>query len=226
MISTIEESIQREKEDQRIKRKLELDILQQQIKPHFLYNSLESAGYLALAGERNESYRLITALAYYYRHSLSKGNEVITLAKEFEIAKHYLTIQNMRYPDLFTATYELEESLNDFQIPKLTLRPLVENALYHGIRPMGQDGMIRICAAMVGRQILLTVEDNGVGIEKEKLTSITDESLEQNSTSFGLRGTITRLKLYYAENLTYTIHSSPGKGTVIEIVLPLQLESK
>jgi two-component system sensor histidine kinase YesM len=224
MISTIEQSMIREKEEQRTRRKLELDILQQQIKPHFLYNSLESVGYLSLTGEREESYRLITALADYYRQSLSKGNEVITLKQEFDITQNYLTIQNMRYPSLFTVIYELEERLYDYPIPKLTLQPLVENALYHGIRPMGQAGTIKIKAAASEKHVRLTIEDDGVGIAEEKLETIKDGCLDVNSSSFGLRGTITRLKLYYGEDLRYSIFSSPGKGSIVTIILPMQQE--
>lgn len=221
MISTIEQSLIREKENQKTRRKLELDILQQQIKPHFLYNSLESVGYLSLTGEREESYRLITALAQYYRQSLSKGNEVITFKQEFDITKNYLTIQTMRYPNMFMAVYELDERLNDCQIPKLTLQPIVENALYHGIRPMGQSGTIKITAMALDRYIQITVEDDGVGISEEKLKTITDGRLDTNSFSFGLRGTITRLKLYYGDDLNYSILSQPGEGAVITINLPI-----
>ena len=221
MIATIERSILHEKEEQRTRRKLELDILHEQIKPHFLYNSLESAGYLALTGEREKSYRLITALASYYQQSLSKGDEVIPLRQEFDVTRHYLTIENMRYPDLFSVSYDLDPSLADCLIPKLTLQPLVENALQHGIRPTGQPGIVKIAASPEEGCVRLTVEDNGAGMVEERLKTIIDGKLEANPKSFGLRGTIARLRLFFGEDFTYSVLSWPGEGTVISVSFPM-----
>lgn len=220
LLATIQHSMEHVKEEQTLRRKLELHILQQQIKPHFLYNALESAGYLSLAGEREETYRLISALAQYYRLSLSKGNEIISLKEEFEIAKNYLTIQHIRYPGMFIVNYELSDALHTFPVPKLTLQPLVENALYHGIRPMGQQGAITVSAVPSGRSVILSIQDDGIGISEEKLDSIKEEQLVHNASSFGLRGTITRLRLFYGDGMSYSIYSSPGNGTLIEIEIP------
>lgn len=226
LIATIQLSMERVKEEQTLRRKLELHILHQQIKPHFLYNALESAGYMALAGEREETYRLISALAQYYRLSLSKGNEIISLKEEFEIAKNYLSIQHTRYPGMFTAVYELSDALQTYPVPKLTLQPLVENALYHGIRPMGQQGMIKISAIPSGRSVILCIEDDGIGISEEKLDSMGEEQLVHNASSFGLRGTITRLNLFYGDGMSYSIRSSPGNGTLIKIEIPYLEDSQ
>ncbi|WP_307547928.1 MULTISPECIES: sensor histidine kinase [unclassified Paenibacillus] len=226
LLATIQQSMEREKEEQTLRRKLELHILHQQIKPHFLYNALESAGYLSLAGEREETYRLISSLAQYYRLSLSKGNEIISLKEEFEIAKNYLTIQHIRYPGMFTAIYELSDALHDYPVPKLTLQPLVENALYHGIRPMGQQGVITVSAVSSGRSVILSIQDDGMGISEDKLDSMREEQLVHNASSFGLRGTITRLKLFYGEGMSYSIVSSPGNGTVIDIEIPYLEDSE
>ncbi len=226
MIATIQQSLERVKEEQTLRRKLELDILHQQIKPHFLYNALESAGYLALAGEREETYRLITALAQYYRLSLSKGNEIISLKEEFEIAKNYLTIQHMRYPGMFDAIYELSDVLEDYPVPKLSIQPLVENAIYHGIRPMGQSGTITVSAISSGKSVILSIEDDGIGISEDKLESMGEEQLIHNASSFGLRGTITRLRLFYGDGMSYSIRSSPGNGTLIKIEIPHMEDSE
>ncbi|WP_236334458.1 cache domain-containing sensor histidine kinase [Paenibacillus auburnensis] len=226
MIVTVQESIDNVKEAQRLRRKLELHILHQQIKPHFLYNALESAGYLALAGEREQTYQLISALAQYYRLSLSKGNEIITLKAEFDIAENYLTIQSMRYPELFTVVYDISADLYNFPIPKLTLQPLVENSIYHGIRPMGQTGNIIISATLAGRYVVLTIEDDGIGIPEDKLSSIKEEELDHNAASFGLRGTITRLRLFYGDSLSYSVSSSPGNGMNIRIEIPYMEDSE
>jgi len=220
LINTVKQSLERVNEEQSLRRKLELDILHQQIKPHFLYNALESAGYKALAGEREETYQLITALAQYYRLSLSKGNEIISLKEEFEITKNYLMIQNMRYPGMFDYIHELSNELENMSIPKLTIQPLVENALYHGIRPMGQPGTIAVSAVLQGNVVILSIKDDGIGISEEKIKSIGEDRLIQNASSFGLRGTITRLRLYYCERITYEIRSSSGNGTLIIIKIP------
>lgn len=225
MITTIERSMAREKEEQNLRRKLELHILQQQIKPHFLYNALESAGYLALAGAKEATYELLSTLGQYYRLSLSKGHEIITLREEFEMTRSYLTIQRIRYPDMFEAEYALDDSLSAYPIPKLTLQPLVENALEHGIRPTAQCGKIAVTAVRANRSVLLTIEDDGVGISEDELSSVNEEHLTHNADSFGLRGTIARLKLYYGESMSYTIASAPGKGTKIALILPSLEES-
>lgn len=226
LLATIQQSMEREKEEQSLRRKLELHILHQQIKPHFLYNALESAGYLSLAGEREETYRLISALAQYYRLSLSKGNEIISLKEEFEIAKNYLTIQLIRYPGMFRTVYVLSDALHDYPVPKLTLQPLVENALYHGIRPMGQQGVITVSAVPSGRSVILTIKDDGMGISEDNLDSMREEQLIHNASSFGLRGTITRLRLFYGDGMSYSIGSSPGNGTIIEIEIPYLEDSQ
>jgi len=222
MIMKIEQSMIKEKAEQKIRRRLELDILHEQIKPHFLYNSLEAAGYLALSGEKEKSYKLITSLASFYRQSLSKGNEVITMKQEFEVTLHYLTIEKMRYPDMFSHSEELDDRLLDCMIPKLTLQPLVENALQHGIRPMGQKGLVSLSAVLKDGRILLEVKDDGVGMGEEDLRKIAGESLEENRGSFGLRGTIKRLRLYFGDDFEYSVISNPGKGTVVSLLFPLQ----
>lgn len=224
MIGTIQASLQREKEEQRTRRILELEILQQQIRPHFLYNALEAAGYLSLTGEGKEAYRLITSLSQFYRLSLSKGSEVIPLSEEMELTRHYLTIQEMRYPGLFKVTYELEAEASGTPIPKLSLQPLVENALYHGIRPTGQEGKIRITARITGDFIRLTVEDDGIGMTEEQTLSVMKERLAANGASFGLRGTIMRLQLYYGDKFNYAVESSRYHGTSVTITIPLKEE--
>jgi len=222
MIVKIEQSMVKEKEEQKVRRRLELDILHEQVKPHFLYNSLEAAGYLALSGEREKSYKLITSLASFYRQSLSKGNEFISLKQEFEVTQNFLTIEKMRYPDTFTDGGELDDRLRDCRIPKLTLQPLVENALQHGIMPTGQRGYISISAVPDGARVRLEVRDDGIGMGEEDLRKITGESLSENRGSFGLRGTIMRMRLYYGDDFEYAVDSYPGEGTAITLLFPIQ----
>ncbi|PZT52851.1 cache domain-containing sensor histidine kinase [Paenibacillus silvae] len=221
MISTIEQALIREKEEQKTIRKLELGILQQQIKPHFLYNTLEAAGYLALSGDHQESYHVISELASFYRRTLSKGNDVVTLDEEIKIIQHYLNIQNIRYPDIFTSNIYVTQEARNVRIPKLTLQPLVENALYHGIRPMGQCGKILIFAQIQGDQMKLIVEDDGIGMEENLTREMESEPFVLRESSFGLRGTLMRLKLYYGPEMKCHMTSAPGEGTRIELNLPL-----
>jgi two-component system sensor histidine kinase YesM len=224
MISEIRNLIQKIMIEQKIKRKAELNILQEQIKPHFLYNSLDAIAYMAVTGKGEEAYNLIMALSNYYRTSLSKGSEVITISNEVEIVRNYLTIQKVRYPNMFSDEYEIDESVSEVKIVKLILQPLVENALYHGIKPKGESGNIKISIKKEDKCIKLSVEDDGVGMNEEKLREINSSELEGNISSFGLRGTIERLKIFYGRENIYEITSREGYGTKINITLPINLE--
>lgn len=224
MVSEIRNLIEKIMMEQKIKRKAELNILQEQIKPHFLYNSLDAIAYMAVAGKGDEAYNLIMALSNYYRTSLSKGSEVITIYNEVEIVRNYLSIQKVRYPNLFIDEYGVDESIGEVKIVKLILQPLVENALYHGIKPKGESGKIRISVKKEDKCIKLSVEDDGVGINEEKLRKINSSELDGNISSFGLRGTIERLKIFYGIENIYEITSEEGYGTKINITLPINLE--
>ena len=126
----------------------------------------------------------------------------------------------MRYPDAFAVSYQVDGSLDECLIPKLTLQPLVENAVCHGIIPTAQPGAVKITAEQSGERIRLIVEDNGIGMEEAKMRTIGLDSLEENSNSFGLRGTIKRLKLYFGDGFEHTILSWPGEGTVVTLLFP------
>lgn len=219
MILEIEKLINRVVEEQKIKRKAELDALQAQIKPHFLYNTFDAISYLALSGRCEEVYDAIVALGNYYRTSLSKGSEVITIADELEIVKNYLTIQKIRYGDLFTVNYDIDERLGNLKILKLVLQPLVENALYHGIKPKCESGTITISVKLEDRLLKLTVADDGVGIGKERLKEILDN---RSSKSFGLMRTMERLRIFYGVSDIYTIESHEGVGTTVTVHISVE----
>lgn len=227
MISEIQKLIQQTVEEQRIKRKTELDILQAQVKPHFLYNTLDAMRYLALSGKSEELYESLEALGSYYRISLSKGQESITIKEEIDILKSYLILQKLRYGDIFEVTYDIDKSAYEYKIPKLVLQPLVENSIYHGIKPKGEPGLIKICVRIKDEKIILSVEDDGVGMSEEVLSSIKSEVLDLNKLSFGLKGTIKRLKLFYDTkdnyniNDIYSVESEKRKGTKIFITIPM-----
>lgn len=220
MVSEIENLIKRVIDEQKIKRKAELNVLQAQIKPHFLYNMLETMGYLALSGQSEKVYFAIEAMGGYYRKSLSKGSEVITIRDEVDIVKNYLTLQKLRYEDVFEDTYEVDEQVCDRKILKLVLQPLVENALYHGIKPMGEKGHIHISVYRLNDFIHISVEDDGVGMDEEELANVLNTGLEKNSSSFGLRGTMERLRIFYGVTDVYRIESRKYQGTKVTIIIP------
>lgn len=221
MIREIQNLIKRVITEQKVKRKAELNVLQAQIKPHFLYNTLDSINSLALMGETSSVCNLVEALGSYYRISLSKGKEVITIGQEIDMAENYLKIQKMRYPDLFTAHFILDEKCNSYKILKLVLQPLVENSLYHGIRNKDGGGVITIKTEHLIDSIRITIEDDGIGMSKEYIDQILGNSSEATHTSFGLKGTIERLSIFYGTEDCFHIESEEGIGTRITISIPV-----
>ena len=224
MICEIEKLINRIVEEQKIKRKAELDILQAQIKPHFLYNTFDAISSLALSGRNEEVYKVIKALGNYYRTSLSKGNEVITIIEEIETVRSYLSIQKIRYGDIFAVKWDIDERANKYKILKLILQPLVENALYHGIKPKGESGIISITTKYMDERLELMVEDDGVGISEETIQRIMRGEKYEVKSGFGLRGTIERLRIFYGIDDVIKIENESGSGTRVTITIPLKGE--
>lgn len=222
MIGEIQELIERIKQEQKIKRKAELDVLQAQIKPHFLYNTLGSVNALIMGKENDKAYNLIEALGTFYRISLSKGREVITLKEEIDVVKNYLTIQQIRYEDMFSVRYDIDDTLLECTILKLVLQPLVENALYHGIKLKGEPGVITITARKYAENMELIVEDDGLGMRQPDIDRLlTAHENPDGTESFGLAGTIRRLQIFYSYHDILSIRSQRGKGTAIIIHIPL-----
>ncbi|MGF6357064.1 sensor histidine kinase YesM [Paenibacillus sp. 4624] len=234
MIEQIEQMLSRIIQEQQTIRRAELNTLQAQIKPHFLYNTLDSITSLAMSGMNDKVCEMLEALGSYYRLSVSKGNEVITLREEVEIVRHYLTIQQVRYPGVFEVRYDIDPDCEQVLIPKLVLQPLVENSLYHGIRAKGSSGIIRIQAQQTGDSVTLTLTDDGAGMsedqmqqiqrtEKHKFLRPVHDQSESNSNvnaSFGLWGTMERLRIFYDREDVLNLESVPGKGTSITITIP------
>jgi two-component system sensor histidine kinase YesM len=221
MIQQIQNLIARVVEEQRIKRKTELDILQAQIKPHFLYNTFDAISSLALAGRNQDVYTIMKALGTYYRTSLSRGREVITVGEEIDVVANYLKIQKFRYGDMFTLACEVDRRIVNNQILKLVLQPFAENALYHGIKPKGENGIIKIEAKQQGDFILLCIADDGVGMSREKIKNILSSQTENETSGFGIRGTIERLRLFYGIENIVQIESEKGCGTRVTIRIPM-----
>ncbi|PHV69347.1 histidine kinase [Sporanaerobium hydrogeniformans] len=222
MIHEIEKMIKHEVQIEKQKRKYELDILNEQIKPHFLYNTLDSIGYLILSNNNKDAYTAVNALGQFYKSSLNKGKETHTLKEEILIIKNYLIIQKFRYGSILADSYDLSPETLSLPILKNSLQPLVENCIYHGIKPSGEPGNILITSSIKENKLYITVEDDGLGMTKEKMQHLEAETLDRNTASFGLRGTISRLKIYYESNDVYDIISEPFKGTVIILKIPIK----
>lgn len=210
----IEELLQKEK----TLRMAELDALQEQMKPHFLYNTLDMIRYMALENRTDEVYNMLETLGNFYRRFLSKGSTDLSLEEEIEIVKSYLTLQRTRFEDIFTDEYEIEEGLSSIRVPRLILQPLVENSIYHGIRPKGEHGVIRVTVKRQEDFLFLSIYDNGIGMsahQRELLFSGKD------SRSFGFQGTIERIRYYYKTEDVFEIHSVEGEYCEIILKLPL-----
>ena len=220
MVEEIQKLFQKTIEDQKLKRKAELNMLQAQIKPHFLYNTLDSISSLAISGKNKKVYFVVKSLGSFYRTSLSKGKEVITIGEEIKSVQNYLRIQKVRYGKMFKAVYDIDERTLKFRTLKLILQPLVENSLYHGIRPRGANGSIRISAKYLDGFIELVVEDNGVGMSRQKLDQVCGRIKDPDKASFGLLGTLERLRIFYGMEDIWTIESIENSGTKITITIP------
>jgi two-component system sensor histidine kinase YesM len=212
----IEELVEKETAVQ----KAEMEALQEQIKPHFLYNTLDTIAYLALENPREEVYDTIETLGNFYRKFLSKGQTDITLADEMDITKNYLKLQKLRYGDIFTDEYRIDDEIANVKVPRLMLQPLVENALYHGVRLKGEMCEIKVSARHEGEFIIVSVYDTGVGMSKEKIEGI----MERESNSFGFKKTIERVALYFDKEDIYEIKSR--EGYYFEVILKIPLERK
>lgn len=227
MIQQIEQMVAEMIEEQNTIRRAELGALQAQIKPHFLYNTLDSITSLALSGLNDQVVELLDALGSYYRLSVSKGREVITIGEEIEMVRNYLIIQQVRYRDVFEVEFDIDAHCNSALIPKLVLQPLVENSIYHGIRPKGGKGKIKITVMPLDRKqsglqegVLLSISDDGIGMSKPEITQILNTERKGQIQSFGLWGTMERLRIFYKDEGLFLIDSEHNQGTTITIVIP------
>lgn len=208
MILEIESLLDRLLTEQRLKRKIALNVLQEQIKPHFLYNTLDAIGCIALTDEPVKVYEAIETLGSFYRRSLGKGQEILSLREEVEIVKDYISLLSLRYESLFDIVYEIDTTLLNMQIPKLVLQPFIENSIYHGIKPLGEKGYIILSIYKSDSNVFIRIKDNGVGMSAPKINAI-KKALETHSTTsgIGLIGTLERFSLFYGEQCIYEIQS-------------------
>jgi len=216
MLKKIDQLLKNIITEQRKKRKAELEVLQAQIRPHFLYNTIDSINALALMRDYEKIYKLSTALGQFYRTSLSGGNEVIRIGEEIELVENYLLIQQIRYWNKFKVTYNVEEDVIDEPILKLILQPFVENALYHGIKPKEGMGTISIHCYKKNEHIFLEVADDGVGMQNPQ------KVLAQKNNSFGVKGTIERLQFFAGVKDVITFESTRNEGTRVTLKIPCE----
>lgn len=205
------------------KRKNEFDILQSQINPHFLYNTLDIIVWMIENEQKEEAVKVVTSLARFFRISLSKGKSIIPVSAEIEHVRSYLTIQQMRFKNKFTYTIEVEEEALNLASLKLMLQPLVENAIYHGMEFMDGDGEIHIKAYREGDELCFLVKDNGLGMTRQQVENLLSEKKHVSSergSGIGVRNVNERIKLYFGEDYGLSIESEPDEGTVISIRLP------
>ncbi len=221
MVVRINDLIQTTIKDEQDKRKIELRLLQAQINPHFLYNTLDSIVWMAQT-KSDDVAIMADSLAKLFRLSLANGREIITIREELEHVAHYLTIQKMRYSKKFDYEIAVDDEILEMQTLKLTLQPIVENALYHGIKLKRQKGIILIHGFMQGNDIMLRVMDDGPGIPKEKLDTIllTENVSEKRLGGIGLKNVNERIRIYYGPKYGLTFSSEVDVGTVVEILIP------
>ena len=209
------------------KRRTELSMLQMQVNPHFLYNTLESIRYLAQVQKADGIASMSRGLSHLLKN-MAKGDEMITLADELELVRQYDGIQQVRYMGMYEIVYEVPQELMDCTIQKFTLQPLIENAIFHGIEPSGGDGTIRVGAAQDGEHLVITVSDDGVGMDEETLSHVFDEKphFKGNMTGVGVRNINERIHLRYGGDCGLSFSSQPGKGTVATVRIVLSREAE
>ncbi len=222
MMDKIHILIKQVKEEQLQLDQAKLNALQSQIQPHFLYNTLECIHWQALADGNKKISTLVKALANYYRTSLSDGHDVITLREELDLIKNYLIIQNMRYENLIDLNIEVEDKYKDVKIPKLTVQPLIENSIYHGIRiKEGSKGRIDIKIRQTDQGVCLVVIDNGVGMSEEEIVHLNNSiSLFDRSVGYGINNVNKRIELMFGPDYGLKYKSNPVGGIVVEVYLP------
>ena len=221
-IKTLMEDIVAEHES---KRKSEFDTLQSQINPHFLYNTLDIIVWMIENEQKQEAVKVVTALARFFRISLSRGKSIITVRDELEHVRNYLMIQQMRFKNKFIYRFEAGEEVMDLVCLKLMLQPLVENAIYHGMEFMDGDGEVCVKAYREADDLWFQISDNGLGMTRQQVESLLDEKEHVSSrrgSGIGVKNVNERIRLYFGDDYGLQIWSEPDEGTVISIHLPAQ----
>lgn len=223
MIDKINELLEQVKKEQIRLRKAEFELLQSQINPHFLYNTLDAIVWLAEAGEQKRVVNMVGSLSDFFRTSLNQGRDIIPIKEELQHVTSYLEIQQVRYQDILQYEIHVPEELEKYLIPKITIQPLVENALYHGIKNKRGSGKIVIWGKKEADHFVIVIEDNGIGIREERLSEVRNgikyKAFSENEI-YGLYNVNERIRLNFGEAYGITIESTYQEGTIVSILLP------
>lgn len=216
----IEEQV---KEEQKQLRKAEFELLQAQINPHFLYNTLDAIVWSAESGNQKQVVSMVGSLSEFFRASLNKGKEIVSIKEELQHVTSYLEIQQIRYQDILSYEINVAKDIYNYSIPKITIQPIVENALYHGIKNRRGGGKITITGAESAGGIAIRVSDNGAGMDEARLKEVRDSLLKDSSDRsviYGLYNVNERIRLNFGDEYGLFIESRPDKGTDVTIHLP------
>ncbi len=225
MVEQIDVLMKRIYDEQQQLKEIEFKALQSQINPHFLYNTLESIHWQALLGGQHDISTMVKALAGFYRISLSRGEAIITLKSEAEHVENYLTIQEIRYKDKMESYIDIPEEFDAVKIPKMTLQPLVENSIYHGLKGRHSKGFIKITAVRDGEDIIVKAIDNGKGMTPEQINNL-NRTLVDNDTSlgYGVRNVDQRIKLFLGNSYGLFYESNEYGGVTANVRLRMNSE--
>lgn len=208
--------------EQNERRKSELEALQSQINPHFLYNALDSITWM-IEGERNDDAAfMVSQLAKLFRISLSKGHTIISVKDELQHARSYMNIQKIRYKDAFLVEFDVDPELYQYCTVKLTLQPLLENAINYGVRSMDEGGKIRVSGRKEGKDLVLSVSDNGIGIAEEEVPLLLtdDKRVHKHGSGVGMVNINNRIQILFGKEYGLQIESEPDEGTTVSIWIP------
>ena len=219
----------RESNAQLVKKQAELDALQSQINPHFLYNTLEAIRGQAMEYGIKDIELMTRALSRLFRYSISNHNTLVTLREELENVENYLYIQHLRFNNKFIKTSRIDEDAYDCKVPKLIIQPIVENAIYHGLEMKIGQGQICISAHLTKTRLVISIKDDGLGISESKLKELNAviskgitqiEPAQSKNSSVGLRNVNTRIRLTYGKEYGINIYSTEKIGTEVQLSLP------
>lgn len=219
-----------------LQKQAEIDALQSQINPHFLHNTLDSIRGLAMEEKAPQTCDMVGSLSRFLRYTISQKNNMFSLNQELDSVKNYMNIQRYRFADRFALKVSIapeDQHILHYRIPKLTLQPLIENAIYHGLDSLATGGLIEISCTVTPSRLILMVSDNGVGIPADALAAINarlqegvgskeEAQLAVSGSGVALYNVNARIKLVYGERYGLTIYSIPNVGTQVEIALPIQ----
>ena len=226
LLDKVQTLMDEQKENQKRKQKMEMQMLQEQVKPHFLYNVLEMISSLIRCCLYPEAMDTLENLASFYRISLNNGSNVITVRDEIQLVENYLHLQKMRYIEFMDYMVAFSPNIYDYSIPKLTLQPLVENAIYHGIKEKGETGILCVTGYLEDHRVVFEVYDTGIGMTPEKVKELEEAVASEMDISnhFGLASVLKRLNIHYNNQAKLLIESKLSEYTCITLSFPTEKE--